>query len=347
MEACKDASTFLQSGFWGSFKACFGWNVRAFKAYWDSGYGTEQVLPLMVIRRRLAPGCSFAYVPWGPEVPEDFSVEDKAQALAELAPALRPFLPGDTVFVRFDPPWAVEEMPDEGEECSLARPLTFGAPFVRASANVQPPDTVLIDLTPATMDKVVESFKSKTRYNARLALRKGVTVINTGLGGLDDFYFLLKETARRDGIAIHSIDYYRTLFEHAAPYEMVDIRLYLARLDRELLAGIVTLFRQDEAVYLYGASSSLHRNLMAPYALQVQAMTDAKDMGCTYYDLFGIPPSADLNHPMHGLYQFKTGFGGTIIHRPGSWDFPYNKAIYRLFRFAEKARKDWRDRKKK
>jgi lipid II:glycine glycyltransferase (peptidoglycan interpeptide bridge formation enzyme) len=253
-------------------------------------------------------------------------------------------LPGDTVFVRFDPPWAVEEAP---EGCAPAQPLVFGAPFVRASANVQPPDTVLIDLTPDSMEAIEASFKSKTRYNARLALRKGVTVQNAGVNGLDDFYYLLKETARRDGIAVHSADYYRTLFDHASHYESVDVRLYLARFEREVLAGIVTLFRRDEAVYLYGASSNLHRNLMAPYALQVQAMTDARAAGCTYYDLFGIPPSADPNHPMHGLYQFKTGFGGAIIHRPGSWDFPYNKAIYRLFRFAEKTRKDWRDRKKK
>jgi len=49
---------------------------------------------------------------------------------------------------------------------------------------------------------------------------------------------------------------------------------------------------------------------------------------------------------MSGLYQFKTGFGGRIIHRPGSWDFPYKTFVYNLFNFAEAFRKKKRDSKK-
>jgi len=106
-----------------------------------------------------------------------------------------------------------------------------------------------------------------------------------------------------------------------------------------MLAAIVVLFRGKEATYLYGASSNNKRNLMAPYALQWRAMQDAKEMGCKNYDLFGIPPNEDPEHPMAGLYRFKTGFGGQIIHRPGSWDFAYNGFIYNLFSIAEKLRK--------
>jgi len=76
-------------------------------------------------------------------------------------------------------------------------------------------------------------------------------------------------------------------------------------------------------------------------------MQDAKEAGCRFYDLFGIPPNDDPDHPMAGLYRFKTGFGGRIIHRPGSWDYPYKKAVYALFNFAEALRKKLRDRKKK
>jgi lipid II:glycine glycyltransferase (peptidoglycan interpeptide bridge formation enzyme) len=86
---------------------------------------------------------------------------------------------------------------------------------------------------------------------------------------------------------------------------------------------------------------------MAPYALQWQAMRDAKDFGCTQYDMFGIPPDEDPHHPMAGLYRFKTGFGGNIIHRPGSWDYPCNSVLYALFSGAERLRKKMRDRKKK
>ena len=101
----------------------------------------------------------------------------------------------------------------------------------------------------------------------------------------------------------------------------------------------MTLFRGREAVYLYGASSDLKRNLMASYVLQLKAIEDAKAYGCINYDLFGIPPNDDPSHPMAGLYRFKTGFGGTIIHRAGSWDYPCRPLIYKAFRMAESSRK--------
>jgi lipid II:glycine glycyltransferase (peptidoglycan interpeptide bridge formation enzyme) len=85
---------------------------------------------------------------------------------------------------------------------------------------------------------------------------------------------------------------------------------------------------------------------MAPYALQWRAMQDAKNAGCKSYDLFGIPPDDNPYHPMAGPSLFKTGFGGKIIHRPGSWDYPYQPLLYKVFRFAEGVRKKLRDMKK-
>ena len=201
-------------------------------------------------------------------------------------------------------------------------------------------------------------MKPKWRYNVSLAQKKGVQV-NTSGGAqtasspkeLETFYSLLKDTAVRDGIAVHSFDYYKTLFEICAEQgkngKEQTLRLYTAVHEGDTLAGIVVLFRGKYATYLYGASSGEKRNLMAPYALQWRAMQDAKEAGCQFYDLFGIPPNDDPNHPMAGLYRFKTGFGGQIIHRPGSWDYPYKRAVYVLFNFAETFRKKLRDRKKK
>ena len=86
---------------------------------------------------------------------------------------------------------------------------------------------------------------------------------------------------------------------------------------------------------------------MAPYALQVKAMEDAKLLGCQYYDLFGIPPNEDPSHPMAGLYRFKTGFGGSIIHRCGCWDYVCRPLAYRLFRNAEQVRNHFKKLRKR
>jgi lipid II:glycine glycyltransferase (peptidoglycan interpeptide bridge formation enzyme) len=163
---------------------------------------------------------------------------------------------------------------------------------------------------------------------------------------LEGYYKIYWETAERDGILIHGLEYYAALFEEAAR-SGVDIRLYMASHEGEDLAGIVTLFRGKEAVYLYGASANHKRNLMAPNALQWRAMRDAKAAGCGFYDLFGIAPNDDPNHPMAGLYRFKTGFGGRIVHRPGSWDYPYRPLVMALYSIAEKTRKKLWDLKKK
>jgi lipid II:glycine glycyltransferase (peptidoglycan interpeptide bridge formation enzyme) len=261
-------------------------------------------------------------------------------------------LPKDTVFIRFDIPWYTT-----GESPLPGPP----PPFIRSVADVQTPDTVLIDLS-CSMESVMEQMKPKWRYNAKYALKKGVSVHRAGPDQLDVFYGLMQETARRDGIAIHGAEYYRALFENAEtgvgnfaiagsgtdyPGQKPDIRLYLAEHEGDVLAGIVTLFRGPSAVYLYGASSGKKRNLMAPYALQVLAMEEAKASGCVEYDLYGIPPNNEPDHPMAGLYLFKTGFGGKIVHRQGCWDYPCYNLLYHVYFFAEKVRKDFLNRRKR
>jgi lipid II:glycine glycyltransferase (peptidoglycan interpeptide bridge formation enzyme) len=353
LAVCDEADSFLQSAMWGRFKSRFGWKAHAFIAHWEPG-GAK---PLMVLSRRIAPGFAMAYVPWGPELPGNFPDERRAEAMVEIACALRPFLPRNTVFIRFDPPWNGEwgrGKIDNNSSHDISNPIPHSpsSPLLRASADIQPPDTVLIDLTLST-DEILAAMKPKWRYNIGLAEKKNVIVSCNDEQDIDTFYRLLSETAARDGIAIHNIEYYRALFEECKETQTTvspihcSLKLYTAAHEGDILAAIVVLFRGKEATYLYGASSNAKRNLMAPYALQWKAMQDAKKYGCTVYDLFGIPPNEDPDHPMAGLYRFKTGFGGTIIHRPGSWDYPCKPLLYSLFRSAEALRKKARDRRKR
>ena len=337
LSVCDGAESFLQSDFWGSFKARFGWNARSFIIEWSDG----NTSPLMVIRRRLMPGISFAYSPWGPELPKNVNLsdEEKSHALADLSKALCHLMPKDTAFIRFDPPWYSEGAETEG-------PQLF-APFFRSGADLQPPVTVIINLEDSE-EAILQAMKPKWRYNIRLAEKKGVTIRRADEEGLETFYHLYQATAKRDGIAIHGIEYYETLFSHCRNYDSSaqNITLYLAEHEGEAISGVIVLFRRQEAVYLYGASADHKRSLMAPYALQWQAIRDAKAASCTCYDFFGIPPNEDPTHPMAGLYRFKTGFGGKIIHRPGSWDYIYRPFMSKLFAMAESLRKKMRTVKK-
>ncbi|MGO8694167.1 MAG: lipid II:glycine glycyltransferase FemX [Rectinemataceae bacterium] len=354
-DRCDSSRSFLQSGFWGRFKAEFGWKARHFSLSLQS-----RSSPLLVLERRLARGMSFAYIPHGPEC--ECSEKDGTAALSAIAESIRPFLSRGCLFLRFDPACHIAEVRDglavanDGETSFAARAASrpaFGRPLVPAVSDVQPPDTVLLDLEKSE-EELLGAMKPKWRYNIRLAGKKGVVIEERGVEALAEFYRLYRLTALRDRIALHPQRYYERLFYLAQAYPRnfgnpsPDIRLWIARHEGEALAAIVTLFRGDQAVYLYGASSDSKRNLMPAYALQWAAIRAAKAAGCREYDFFGIPPNQDPDQPMAGLYRFKTGFGGQIVHRAGSWDYPLRPFVYRAFRAVEKARRWWfKDLKKR
>ncbi len=272
--------------------------------------------------------------------------------LDEIAVALKALLPANTICVRFDP--QVEfSAPDERDAFnkSVKAAAKKGRFLCEKSAvDIQPPDTTQVDLT-RTEEEILAAMKSKWRYNINLAARKGVTVQKTALDSssiekaVDIFYALYKETSARDGIAMHAKSYYKDLLELSAQEaqkgsDVPQVNLYVASHEGDNLGAIMTLFSKTESVYLYGCSSNKKRNLMPNFLLQWTAMKDAKAYGSRYYDMYGMPPTDDPSHPMHGLYLFKTGFGGRNVHRAGSYDVPL-KGIYKLCVLAEGARAFW------
>jgi lipid II:glycine glycyltransferase (peptidoglycan interpeptide bridge formation enzyme) len=160
--------------------------------------------------------------------------------------------------------------------------------------------------------------KQKTRYNIRLAARKGVSITQGGLCDLQAWYALYDVTARRDDFTIHSLDYYRAILEELGPRGMA--ALLLAHHEGDLLAGIIVFLFGRKAQYMYGASSNEKRNLMAPYLLQWEAMLWSKERGAAIYDLWGIPDRLEENEDLWGVYRHKRGYGGEIVRYIGAFD---------------------------
>jgi lipid II:glycine glycyltransferase (peptidoglycan interpeptide bridge formation enzyme) len=336
----------LQTGFWGTFKSFSGHTPYAYKIVFETDEMDD--LPLLVLVRPIVRGSSLAYVPHGPILPAGgtsaealpipFFPANGPLFLTHLTRELRKVLPGNCVFVRYDLPWAIQE---PGE-------IVLSKPFEKAPMDIQPPSTVVLDIR-ADEETLLAGMKSKTRYNIRLAFRKGVEVREASVEELESWYDLYKETAQRDRIAIHDFDYYKKLFTLSSAYTNSPvIKLLLAEIEGSTVAGIIVGFQGTWATYLFGASSTQQRNFMPTYALQWRAIELAKEHGCHWYDFFGIPPAPSPDHPMHGLYRFKVGFGGTVVHRPGCWDIPLQPLKYSLYRYAEKVRhyyyKRWRKR---
>jgi lipid II:glycine glycyltransferase (peptidoglycan interpeptide bridge formation enzyme) len=353
--SCADSGgRFLQSGFWTAFKAGHGWKTL----YFDAGVTNADVsfsFSCSVLIRTFGKKCacfSVAYIPMMVELPVKYrdplgQAGEYTHLLTDFAAALKQYLPGNTICVRFDPP--LDFYTCEDRDFFVNSLKTFSAAdhlkIVKTKVDIQPPDTVLLDITQSP-DAMLGAMRSKWRYNIHLAEKKGVVVhaYKAGGSGIDDaltvFYDLYRTTAARDGIALHSKQYYADLLSLSASERTSGaplVTLYVASHENDNLAAIITLFSKREAVYLYGASGNVKRNLMPAYLLQWTAINDAKAYGSPVYDFYGMPPSDDRNHPMYGLYLFKTGFGGKIVHRPGSIDIPLSP-FYTLYTAAEDIR---------
>lgn len=336
---------------------------------------------LAVLNRSFAKGMfSIAYIPLMPELPFECTSDDAingafdgeeqvvvlkelvtpetqsiefAYLLNDLARSLKPFLPKNTIAIRFDPAVGFNTPEDRDlfnfgiKEIAKVEKLKLK----KNKVDIQPPDSTLVSLE-GTTEEIMARMHSKWRYNIRLSEKKGVKIHKyTGNSlnmseKIDKFYQLTKETNARDGNSSHAKSYYFDLLKSSAQEiaqgkDVPEVNLYIAEHEGDEIASIMTLFSKDEAIYLYGASSNNKRNLMPNHLLQWTAMQDAKEYGSKYYDMYGMPPEGkNENHPMHGLYMFKANFGGKNIHRTGSWDVPV-KGIYSLYSFAEKARAFW------
>ncbi len=356
--------SFLQTPFWCQFKARHGWTYNRFLlTITYNAEKEEQTLTqeAAVLNRSFAKNkFSIAYIPLFPKLPfdtEEITAGDQtiefANLLNDIALALKPFLPQNTIAVRFDPDVDFDSVEERNEYNHGIKIVSFAdrLKLHKNHVDIQPPDTSLVDLT-ASEEEILARMHQKWRYNIRLSQKKGVSV-KKYLGNslnlsekIDRFYELTKETNARDGNSSHAKEYYLDLIKASAEQlaqgnDVPQISLYIAEHEGEEIAAIMTLFSHDEAIYLYGASSNHKRNLMPNHLLQWTAIQDAKAYGSKYYDLYGMPPDGENeNHPMHGLYMFKTNFGGRIIHRIGSWDVPFKK-LYKLYSTAEKLRAFW------
>ncbi|MFC2037313.1 lipid II:glycine glycyltransferase FemX [Chloroflexota bacterium] len=309
----------LQSWAWGELKSLFGWRVQRVVV----GSTFAQVL-----YRSLPGGLgTIAYVPKGP-----LANSGDPSALPVLLEAVRPL-------VRKNRGICLKIEPNLEEDANLAKRLrTLG--FRPSPQTVQPRRTLMVDLD-AEPETLLKRMKQKTRYNIRLAARRGVTIRAGDEMDLPAFYDLVEITGERDGFGVHSKTYYEAA--HRLFALSGQGRLLLAEHEGTLLAGLVVFAFGSTACYMYGASSSEARNLMPTYLLQWEAMLWAKEQGCRTYDLWGVPdedePTLESQFTQRrdglwGVYRFKRGFGGTLVRTIGAWDLVYAPLRYRLYTAA-------------
>jgi lipid II:glycine glycyltransferase (peptidoglycan interpeptide bridge formation enzyme) len=311
----------LQTADWGALKSNFGWQVE-YLIDQLSGIGAQ------ILFRHSPLGFSIAYIAKGPVIlPGKSSVHwgNNDHFLIQLDAVCRAHR---AIMLIIEP--------DEWETMALSRPKGLQ----KSAQSIQPPRTIIISLNEKE-DLILGRMKQKTRYNIRLAQRKGVVVRQSD--DINEFYRLLKLTGNRDAFNLHSQAYYQKTYDLFAP--IGQCVLLIAELGGVSLAGIMVFARGRRAWYFYGASAEVHREMMPAYLLQWEAMRWAKNRGCGEYDLWGVPDESESvlessftsrSDSLWGVYRFKRGFGGELRRSAGPWERVYNPIMHQFYRLYRK-----------
>ncbi|MEW6407668.1 MAG: peptidoglycan bridge formation glycyltransferase FemA/FemB family protein [Patescibacteria group bacterium] len=333
----ENQASFLQSLEWGEFQAATGKRVWNLAAVDDEKF----IASAQIIRHKLLFGKCYLYCPRGPvvkipnskfQIPNkfqnpNFKIQNIFKLLIEYIKTLAQ--KEKAIFFRVEPEFLVQDK----EKLEVLKNLGFK----KSVHELQPKDTLVLDLS-KTEEELLKEMHYKTRYNIRLAEKRGVKVRQSvEQKDLEFFYQLLKKIALRDKFSPHLKEYYQKQIEILGPKNL--IKLFLAEYQGEIIAGILVSFYGDRAVYMHGAHNENFKNLMAPHLLQWSAILKAKHRGCKIYDFWGIAPkAAPASHPWQGITRFKRGFGGREINYVGAWDLVFSKFWYWGYNLSHRLR---------
>jgi lipid II:glycine glycyltransferase (peptidoglycan interpeptide bridge formation enzyme) len=304
----------LQTGEWGELKSAFGWKpVRIVNG--EAG--------VQVLFRKLPLGFTIGYIPKAAFSFQRLAINEGLWR--EIDVVCRQ---NRAIFLKLEPDLWDDEKPGTWN-LELG---TWNLELRTSPHNIQPPRTIIVDIK-GSEDEILACMKQKTRYNIRLAEKKGVTVRTWE--DIESFHEMMLVTGGRDGFGVHSLEYYRHAYELLHPKQMGE--LLLAEYEGKPLAALFVARSGKRAYYLYGASTDEERNRMPTYLLQWEAMKWAKARGCEEYDLWGVPDEDEAtleanfeqrHDGLWGVYRFKRGFGGELKRAAQAMDRVYNPVLY-------------------
>lgn len=192
-----------------------------------------------------------------------------------------------------------------------------------------PPWTQMLDLTQPE-DDLLKNMKQKTRYNVKLAQKKGVVVKEmSSPKGFEIFQKLYFETCRRQKYFGHTKEYYEIVWN-----SLKDgiAHILIAFYEDTPLASYELFKFKDVFYYPYGGTSESHRNLMAANLLMWEAIRLGKKLGATKFDMWGsLAPHYDVQNPWAGFTRFKEGYGTTFTEFVPGLDLVVSSPLYSAY----------------
>ena len=300
------AAGFMQASFWATFKRIEGYQVQRY-GWFEHGDVLSGGATVYAFAKDGGGGSAaaptIAVCPEGPVVDWE-DVEASRAMLRALTAAVRDDFP-DAVALRIEP------------HRPPPRPTVLRN-FQRAPIDLTPVHTLMLDLR-LSDDELLARMRPKGRYNYRLSQRHDIRVsISASMQDLSTLYRLFTHTAQRQDFYAEPYRFFLNLGAALLPGGHACI--LQAEWEGETLAAAFVVFYGRRATFLYGGSSPLHREKMPAYALQMEAIAEARRRGCVEYDFYGCDPFGIPDHPYAGFSTFKRQFGGAIVSSIGAQD---------------------------
>ena len=307
-------TNFMQDISWGNIKK--GWK-REYVYTLKNGKINSAMSCLVKKLPKL--NYSIIYVPRGP-VCDIYDIQKIENLLEEAKPLVKKY---KAIMIKFDP-----EIKKDSKLYKMYTKSGFKI-VSKQSKLIQAKYNMVINLEDKTLDELLKSFASKTRYNINYGIRKGVkTRYSNSEEDLKVFYKLYLEMCERKHIGAREYNYFKTLLNS---FEKENMRIYLSSFEGEDLTATIAINYAGTTHYLYGASGNKKRNLKASYSLQLEMIKWAIETKCKKYNLGGLLNPVDEN----GLFRFKVGFSGEegVVEYIGEINKVYNKFMYFLYNF--------------
>lgn len=231
-------------------------------------------------------------------------------------------------FVRVRP-----QLPLSSESLKLMRELGLR----RAPMYLSVEYAGILDLT-KSKEEILMGASQGFRRKLRKAEKADIEITaTTEKWAIEEFCRLEKLHAERQGYVAFSTSFLTKQFEAFA--KNGEVLIYTARKDGETLAQNFIIFYGEEASYHYGVSSQLGTKYSAAPLLHMVAMDEARQRGCTRYNLWGIVGKDETSHRFYGVSEFKRSFGCEEFKYTPAHDMILNRTKYQVTKLVENTRK--------
>ncbi len=197
--------------------------------------------------------------------------------------------------------------------------------------------TFHLDLTKSEPE-LLKNMHPKTRYNIRVAQKHGVAIVEDNSSeAFSTYWKLTQATTLRQGFYAHSYDYHQQMWDILSKAGIA--HLLTARFNNEILVTWVVFLFKDVLYYPYGASSTVHKEVMASNLMMWETIRWGKAHGAKLFDMWGTPgPDPKPTDPYYGFHKFKLGYSPKLIEFVGSYDLVLMPLQYQIYTLANKLR---------